>query len=79
MLGRALPHRELKVPASGDADEGLCWDMPGGAANALLARRAGRVAPGDDRFDAGIFYFIFTMLQSKQRLIRKRTEPDHIK
>ena len=78
MLGRALPHRELKVSTPEDADKGLCRDVPGGAADALLARRADRVAPGE-RFDAGIFSFIFMMLQSKQRLIRKRTEPDHIR
>ena len=78
MRGSALPHREWKASAPEDADEGLCRDVRGGAADALLARRADRVAPGE-RFDAGIFYFIFAMLQSKQRLIRKRTEPEHIK
>ena len=78
MRGSALPHREWKASAPEDADEGLCRDVPGGAAEALLARRADRVAPGE-RFDAGIISFIFMMLQSKQRLIQKQTEPDHIR
>ena len=58
MPGRVLPHRELKMLASEDADEGLSRIVPGGVGHAayLLVQRVDRIDPGDERYVTMMFF-----------------------